>query len=35
MPRKPAYDKNALIDRARDLFWKQGWAGTSLKDLER
>ncbi len=35
MPRKPAYDKNTLIDRARDLFWKQGWAGTSLKDLER
>ncbi|MEM9044973.1 MAG: TetR/AcrR family transcriptional regulator [Pseudomonadota bacterium] len=35
MPRKPNYDRNALIDRARDLFWKQGWAGTSLKDLER
>lgn len=35
MPRKPEYDRDALIDRARDLFWKQGWAGTSLKDLER
>ncbi len=35
MPRKPQYDKNELIDRARDLFWKQGWAGTSLKDLEK
>lgn len=35
MPRKPEYDREALIDRARDLFWKQGWAGTSLKDLER
>lgn len=35
MPRKPGYDRDALIDRARDLFWKQGWAGTSLKDLER
>ncbi|MGJ8603049.1 MAG: TetR/AcrR family transcriptional regulator [Marivita sp.] len=34
MPRKPEYDRDALIDRARDLFWKQGWAGTSLKDLE-
>lgn len=34
MPRKPTYDRNDLIDRARDLFWKQGWAGTSLKDLE-
>ncbi len=35
MPRKPAYDRDDLIDRARDLFWKQGWAGTSMKDLER
>lgn len=34
MPRKPAYDRDELIDRARDLFWKKGWAGTSLKDLE-
>lgn len=34
MPRKPTYDRDDLIDRARDLFWKQGWAGTSLKDLE-
>lgn len=35
MPRKPGYDRNDLIERARDLFWKQGWAGTSLKDLEQ
>jgi AcrR family transcriptional regulator len=35
MPRKPEYDRDALIDRARDLFWKQGWAGTSMKDLEQ
>ncbi len=35
MPRKPEYDREDLINRARDLFWKQGWAGTSLKDLER
>ena len=34
MPRKPNYDRNELISRARDLFWKRGWAGTSLKDLE-
>ncbi len=34
MPRKPGYDRNDLINRARDLFWRQGWAGTSLKDLE-
>ncbi len=35
MPRKPSYDRDALIDRARDLFWRKGWAGTSLKDLEK
>jgi len=34
MPRKPTYGRNDLISRARDLFWRQGWAGTSLKDLE-
>lgn len=34
MPRKPNYDRNELIERARDLFWQRGWAGTSLKDLE-
>ncbi|MCF2905146.1 TetR/AcrR family transcriptional regulator [Octadecabacter sp. CECT 8868] len=35
MPRKPSYDRDDLIRRARDVFWKQGWAGTSLKDLEK
>lgn len=34
MPRKPSYDREDLITRAKDLFWKRGWAGTSLKDLE-
>ena len=34
MPRKPTYDREDLIKRARDLFWRRGWAGTSLKDLE-
>jgi TetR/AcrR family transcriptional repressor of nem operon len=34
MPRKPNYDRTELIDRARDLFWRRGWAGTSLKNLE-
>ena len=34
MPRKPNYNKDELIERARDLFWQRGWAGTSLKDLE-
>lgn len=35
MPRKPSFDRDDLIDRARDLFWARGWAGTSMKDLER
>ena len=35
MPRKPEYDRDDLIARARDMFWRQGWAGTSLKNLER
>ncbi|WP_341368571.1 TetR/AcrR family transcriptional regulator [Yoonia sp. BS5-3] len=34
MPRRPNYDREDLIARARDLFWQRGWAGTSLKDLE-
>ncbi|MDQ2094033.1 TetR/AcrR family transcriptional regulator [Rhodalgimonas zhirmunskyi] len=34
MPRKPSYDRDDLINRAKDLFWRRGWAGTSLKDLE-
>ena len=34
MPRKPGYNREDLIRRARDLFWAQGWAGTSMKDLE-
>lgn len=35
MPRKPSYDRDDLINRARDLFWARGWAGTSMKDLEK
>ncbi len=35
MPRRPSFDRQELIERARDVFWKQGWAGTSLKDLEK
>ncbi|MEX0285010.1 MAG: TetR/AcrR family transcriptional regulator [Paracoccaceae bacterium] len=35
MPRRPSFDRDALIEQARDLFWHRGWAGTSLKDLER
>ncbi|MEM1364054.1 MAG: helix-turn-helix domain-containing protein [Pseudomonadota bacterium] len=34
MPRKANYDRDTLIDKALELFWKCGWAGTSMKDLE-
>ena len=34
MPRKPNFIRDDLINRARDVFWSRGWAGTSLKDLE-
>lgn len=34
MPRKPSYDRDVLIDRAQDLFWRKGWAAVSMKDLE-
>ena len=34
MPRRPSFDRDDLIDRARDVFWERGWAGTSMKDLE-
>lgn len=34
MPRRPSFDRSELIATAKDLFWNQGWAGTSLKDLE-
>ena len=35
MPRRPSFDRDDLISRACAVFWQQGWAGTSLKDLER
>ena len=34
MARPAKFDKDDLIDRARDLFWQRGWAGTSIKDLQ-
>jgi TetR/AcrR family transcriptional repressor of nem operon len=34
MPRAPSFDRDDLIERAMALFWRKGWAGTSLKDLE-
>jgi AcrR family transcriptional regulator len=29
------HDKDAALDQALDLFWRKGFASTSLKDLER
>jgi AcrR family transcriptional regulator len=34
MARTATYDREDLIKRAMTVFWKRGWAGTSLKDLE-
>ena len=34
MPRRPSYDRDALIAQATNLFWRLGWSGTSLKTLE-
>ncbi len=33
MARPRTVDDDALLDRARDLFWRQGYAATSLRDL--
>ncbi len=34
MARKPTFDRDEIITRARDLFWRKGFHATSLKDLE-
>ncbi len=34
MPRRPAFDRHAALERAMSLFWTRGYAGTSLKDIE-
>lgn len=33
MPRPRICSDDELLDRARDVFWRQGYAGTSLRDL--
>ncbi|MDE2239825.1 MAG: TetR/AcrR family transcriptional regulator [Rhodospirillales bacterium] len=33
MPRPRALHDDELLDRARDIFWRQGFAATSLRDL--
>ncbi|MEO1536306.1 MAG: helix-turn-helix domain-containing protein [Pseudomonadota bacterium] len=34
MARKAAFDRDDILARARDLFWRKGFHATSLKDLE-
>ena len=34
MPRKKKYDRNVQLEQAMNLFWKKGFAETSLVDLE-
>lgn len=33
MARSKAFDENVALDRAMDLFWEQGYEGTSVRDL--
>ena len=33
MPRPRTLNDDEILDRARDVFWRQGYAGTSLRDL--
>lgn len=34
MARKATFDRDEVLRRARDLFWRKGYHATSLKDLE-
>ena len=35
MARPRTFNENEVLDRARDLFWKKGFADTSIQDLEK
>ncbi|MGR3514387.1 MAG: TetR/AcrR family transcriptional regulator [Paracoccaceae bacterium] len=35
MARKATFDRDDILKRARDLFWRKGFHATSLKDLEQ
>ncbi|MEO0733810.1 MAG: TetR/AcrR family transcriptional regulator [Bacteroidota bacterium] len=34
MARTKAFDETTVLEKARDLFWKQGYTATSIKELE-
>ncbi|MEK6154497.1 TetR/AcrR family transcriptional regulator [Flavobacteriaceae bacterium 3-367] len=34
MPRQKQYDEEAVIEKAVQVFWKHGYAGTSIRELE-
>jgi TetR/AcrR family transcriptional regulator, transcriptional repressor for nem operon len=33
MPRTKAFDKNEMVEKAKQLFWKKGYEGTSMEEL--
>lgn len=35
MGRPAKYDDDEILERAMHTFWRQGWSGTSIRDLER
>ncbi|MGI9542256.1 MAG: TetR/AcrR family transcriptional regulator [Cyclobacteriaceae bacterium] len=35
MPRKKAYDRDQVLDKAMNLFWLQGYHTTSIRELEK
>lgn len=35
MPRDISFDQDAVLARARDLFWEKGYTATSIQDLEQ
>ena len=34
MPRKPAFERDEVLERAMDLFWSRGYNRTSMRDLK-
>ncbi len=34
MGRMPSFDRSAVVDAARDVFWRRGYAETGIAELE-